>query len=111
MEAPDEAMETVAGAGGAVYPPEHFDGADGTTTENSKHLRREYDKVVLEALVGGEASAGPAPAEDGYGDTTHSKRTQREEGGDKNPWRASSERAIGQRRDGGEDPPRTVART
>ena len=79
-------METAAGASGAWYLPEHSTDAAAATTENGMHPGREYDKVALEALVGGQASAGPAPAEDGYGDTTHSKRTQREEGGDKNPW-------------------------
>ena len=44
--APDKAMETAVGDGGVGYPPEHFDGADGATTENGKRPRREYDKVV-----------------------------------------------------------------
>ena len=61
------------------------------------HPRREYDKVASEALVGGQASAGPAPAEDGHGATRHSVRTHREQGGDKNPRRASSERDPGDR--------------
>ena len=48
-EAPDKAMETAEGDGGAGYPPEHFNGADGATTENGKHPCREYGKVVSEA--------------------------------------------------------------
>ena len=48
-EAADEAIETAAGAGGAGYLPEHFDGAAGTTTKNGKHMRREYNKVASEA--------------------------------------------------------------
>ena len=39
----DEAMEIAAGAGRAGYPPKHFDGKAGTTTENGKHAHREYD--------------------------------------------------------------------
>ena len=46
-------METAAGDGGAGYPPEHFAGATGATTENGKHTRHEYDKVVLEVLARG----------------------------------------------------------
>ena len=42
--------------------------------------------------VGGQAGAGPAPAEDIHGATRHSERTPREEGGGENPRRASSER-------------------
>ena len=37
----DEAMETAAGASGAGYPPEHFNGAAGATIENSKQPRHE----------------------------------------------------------------------
>ena len=58
--APYEAMKMAAGDGGAGYLPEHFDGAYGATTENGKHPRREYDKVVSEALKRGPASADPA---------------------------------------------------
>ena len=42
-------METAAGAGEAGYPPEHFYGADGATTKNGKHPRREYNKAESEA--------------------------------------------------------------
>ena len=56
-EAPDEATETAAGASGVGYSPKHFDGADGATTENGKHPRREYDNVVSEASKRGPASA------------------------------------------------------
>ena len=85
-------METAEGAGGAGHPPENSTDAAATTTENGIHPRREYDKVASEALVGVQASAGPAPAEDGHGATQHSARIQQEEGGDEKPRRASSER-------------------
>ena len=39
-------METAAEASGAGYPPEHFNGVAGATTENGKHLHCEYDKVA-----------------------------------------------------------------
>ena len=89
MEAPDTEMETAVGTGGAGYSPEHFTGAAGTTTENGLHPRREYNKVVSEVSVGGQASAGPAAVEGGLGTTTHSAGDQQAKGGDKNPWRAS----------------------
>ena len=85
-------METTEGASGAGYPPKHFNGAAGATTENSKHLRREYGKVVSEASGRGQASAGPATGEDDHGATTHSVGHLQEEWGDENPWRESSER-------------------
>ena len=65
-------METAAEASGAEYPPKHFNGTAGATTENGKHPRREYDKVASEALVRGQSSAGPATVEDRHGATTHS---------------------------------------
>ena len=86
-EEPDMAMATAAGAGGVGYPTKHSTDAASVTTENSMHPRREYDKVASKALVGDQASVGPAPAEDGHGATQHSAGLQREEGGDKNPWR------------------------
>ena len=86
------------GDGGAGYPPEHFDGTDGATTENGKHLRREYGKVATEASKRGLARAGPATGEDGHGATNHSAGRTREEEGDKNPRLASSV----QEPDGGE---------
>ena len=60
------------GDGGAGYPPEQFDSADGATTENGKHPRCEYDKVVSEASERGPASAGPAAGEDVRGGMNHS---------------------------------------
>ena len=64
-------METAVEAGGAGYPPKHSTGAAGATTENGSHPRREYDKVMLEAFVGGKGSAGPATGEDSHwGHTT-----------------------------------------
>ena len=86
---PDEAMETAAGDGSAGYPPEHFDGADGATTENGKHPCHEYNKMASEALERGQASAGPAAREDGHGATEHSAGWTRIEEGDENPQRAS----------------------
>ena len=74
------------------------------------HPRREYDKVASKVLVGGQASGGPAAEEDGHGATPHSAGYQKEEKGDKNPRRASSEREPN---DGETDesppPPQTVA--
>ena len=61
-------METEEGAGGAGYPPPHFTGAVIATTESDTRHRRDYVKEAA-ALVGGPASAGPAMAEDGHGDT------------------------------------------
>ena len=87
-------METAEGAGGAGHPPKHSIEAAIATTESDTHPRREYGKEASEALVRGQASAGPALAEDGHGTTRHGKRTQREEGGDENPRRASSERST-----------------
>ena len=86
----DEAMETAAGASGAGYPPEHSTGAAGATTKNGMHPRREYDKVASEASKRGQASAGPATGEYGRGATTQSAGQTQEEGGGKNPWRASA---------------------
>ena len=83
-------METAEGAGGAGYPPKHFDGAAGATTENSMHKRREYDKVASEALERGQAGMGPATVEDGHGATPHSAGQTQDEGGDENPSRASA---------------------
>ena len=80
------------GDGGAGYLPEHFDGADGATTENSKHPRREYDKVALEASERGQASAGPATEEDGHEAMKHSTGLTPEEEGEENPRRASAAR-------------------
>ena len=100
-------MEMAEGAGGAEHPPEHSTDAAAATNENGMHPRREYDKVASEGSVGGQASAGPAPAEDGHGDTHQIERTQREEGREENPRRANSEQEP---TDGGESPPRTVAR-
>ena len=80
-EMPNAAMETAEGAGGAGHPPKNSTDAAAATTENGMHLRREYGKVASEALVGVQASAGPAPAEDGHGATQHSARIQQEEGG------------------------------
>ena len=93
MAAPDEAMETAARDGGAGHPPKHFDGADGATTENGKHQRREYDNVASEALKRGLASAEPVEGEDGQGATNHSAGRTQEEGEDENPRCASSEQA------------------
>ena len=81
-EAPDEAMDTAAGAGGAGYLPVHFNGAAAATTENDMHPHSEYNKVVSEALVGGQSSAGPATGEHGQGETTHSAGQTQEEGGE-----------------------------
>ena len=39
---------------------------------NGKHLRREYNKVALQALEIVQASAGPATREEIHGATTHS---------------------------------------
>ena len=89
-EAPEEAMETAAGAGGAENPPKHFDVADSATTENGKHLHCEYNKVASEASERGQARVGPVIGEDGHGATTHSAVQTREEEGDKNPRRTSS---------------------
>ena len=58
MEEPDAAMETAAGSDGVGYPPEHSTDADTSTTENSMHPCREYNKVASEALLGGKSSAG-----------------------------------------------------
>ena len=74
-------MDMAEEDGGTGYPPEHFDGADGATTENGKQSRREYDKVASEAPERGQASAGPATGEDGPGATTHSAGRTWEEGG------------------------------
>ena len=80
-------METEAGAGEAGYPPEHsYDaagtsGADGATTKNGKHPRREYDKVASEASERGQFSGGPATEEDVHAATTHSAGQTWEEGG------------------------------
>ena len=74
-------METAEGDGGAGNLPEHSTDAAAATTENDTHPRHEYDKEESEAFVGGQASAGPAPKEDGHGDKRNSKRTQWEEGG------------------------------
>ena len=71
LEETEEAMETAEGAGGVGYPPEHFDGAAGATTENGKHMCHEYNKVTSEALARVQASAGPAAGEDIHGATTH----------------------------------------
>ena len=91
-ESPDEAMEMAAGASREGYPPKHCNGASGATAENSKHPRREYEKVASEASARGQASAGPAAGEDGHGATTHSAGHLQEERGDENSRRASLER-------------------
>ena len=83
-------METVARAGGAGYPPEHFDGAAGATTTNGKHMRREYDMLALEASNIGQASVGPATVEDGHVATTHRAGQIQDNGGDEKPRRASA---------------------
>ena len=62
-------METAAGDGGEGPWPEHFDGADGATTKNGMHPRREYDNVVLEAMERGQDSTGGAAGEDSHGAT------------------------------------------
>ena len=84
-------METAEGAGGAGHPPKHSTDTAAATTENGMHPRCEYNKVASEASVGGQASTGPASAEDGHGATQHSAGLQRKEGGDKKPRRANSE--------------------
>ena len=83
-------METAEVAGGAGYPPEHFDGAASTTTENGKYPRREYDKLASGASERGQSSAGPVTVEDGHGATTYSAGQIQEEGGEDNPRRASA---------------------
>ena len=85
-------MQRRGRAGGAGHLPEHSTDAAAAMTENNIHPRREYNKVELEASVGGQASVGPATEEDSHGATRHIERTHWEEGGDKNPRRASSER-------------------
>ena len=104
-------IETATGAGGAEYPPKHFSGAAGTTNENDMHTRREYDKVALEALARGKASAGPAAGEDSHGATTHRAGRPEDEGEEGKPQEgkrgASGNR---RRRDGGEGTPQPVAR-
>ena len=92
MEAPNEAMETAAGAGGAGYLPKHFNGTACTTTENSKHPCGEYNKVALEASERGQASTGPVTGEDGHRATTHSVGRTQEEGEDENLRRVSAAR-------------------
>ena len=72
-------METAEGAGGAGHPPEHYTNAAAVTTENGKHMRREYDMVALEVLLGGQASAGPAPEEDGHGATQQRRASSEQE--------------------------------
>ena len=103
-------METAARDGGAGHPPKHFDGADGVTTENGKHQRREYDNVASEALKRGLASAEPVEGEDGQGATNHSAGQTREEEREENPKRVSSAQ---EEPDGGETEesptPKTVA--
>ena len=76
-----------AGNGGAGQPPEHFEGADGATTENGKHPRREYKNLALEASDIGLARAGPAAGEEGHGATDHSVGRLRDEEGDERPQR------------------------
>ena len=83
-------METAARAGGAGYLPEHFNGAAGATTENSKHPHREYNKVASEASERGQSSVGPATGEDSHGSMTHKAGQTQEEGGDKNSRRVST---------------------
>ena len=60
-------METAAGDDSKGNRLEHFDGADGARTKNGMHPLREYDNVALEATDRGQASAGAAAVEDGYG--------------------------------------------
>ena len=60
---------------------EQFDSAYGATTENGKHLHREYDNVALEASERDPASVGPAAGEDGHGATEHSTGWSRKEDG------------------------------
>ena len=108
-DASDKGMETSTGAGDAEYLPEYFKDADGDTTKNGKHPRREYDKVALEASERGQASAGPA-TEDGHGAMTHNAGQIQEEEGYKDPRRASAS----QDPNGGDTeespPPQTVTR-
>ena len=58
-----------AGNGGEGHSPEQFDGANGTTTKNGKHPRREYNNVASEASERGQTSAGAAAGEDCHGAT------------------------------------------
>ena len=81
-------METATGNDREGYPPKHFAGAAGATTENGKHMRREYDKVESEALERGQTSAEPAAVEDGHGATTHGAGQTQDEGGHEKPRRA-----------------------
>ena len=105
METPDAAMETVEGAGGAGHPPAHSTNAAAVTTKIDTHPCLEYSKEAVAASVGGQFRAGPAPEEDAHGATRHSRRPQQEEGGDKNPRRASSERATDNGETEERDPP------
>ena len=107
-ETTDAEMEAEEGAGGAGHQPKHSTDVAAATSESDTHPCREYGKEASEASVGGQASAGPAPAEDGHGATSHRERAQREEGG----GRKHQESELGERNslqgDGGEGPPRTV---
>ena len=78
------AMETVEGTVGVGHPPKHSTEAAAATTENGMHPRREYNKVVSEALVGGQASAGPALEEDGHGAHNTAQGSSGRRGGTKN---------------------------
>ena len=100
-------METAERARGAGYSPEHFDGAAGATTENGKHPRREYGKVVSEASERGQSSAGPATGEDSHGATTHSPGQTQKEGGDKKRQRASAAQETDDRETAATDRGRT----
>ena len=103
-------METAEGASDAGHPSEHSTAAASATTKSDMHPRREYRKEASEESVVGQASAGPAPAEDGHGSTRHGEWTRREEGGDENPRRAISERATADRETEERAPPNGRAR-
>ena len=79
-------------ASGAGYPPAHFTGAAMATTKSDTCQRPEYGKEAA-ALVGGQASRGPAPAKDGHGTSGHG-HPQREEGGDETLRREQKEQEM-----------------
>ena len=72
-------QETAAGDGGEGTWPERFDGADGASTENGMHPRREYDNLASEATERVQARAGADAGGDSHGSTETSAGRRRAE--------------------------------